>query len=202
MAGAELAAALPGTVSVAAPAAVLTFDGAVVEQPPRANASPMRPAAIRIPRLRVGDIYTSTDTNFFIYISTVPSITYIRSGHVEDFCVENLDTTLRTAPSTDRFCHAGLRGSWHMGRRVTVDPRRRYKMSHRSLPYDGWHGGCLYICRNGPIGRGRKQQRRNSPFDIKTSDIKRRGTRSFMDAPEPDKKQNNCSSKASKQATR
>ena len=46
----------------------------------------------------------------------------------------------------------------HMSRRGTLDPRRRYNMSHRWGLFGHWHGRCLYIHRNGKqAGEGRSK---------------------------------------------
>jgi hypothetical protein len=152
-------------------AAVLACDGAVVEHPALASASQAKQAASRIPRLTVDDIYTSTSENISLYINVFPSVNGIRRELAVEISVGDLDTICASHQPGARSVMVAIGKSWHMARCGTLDPRRRYKMSHRSTPYDDWHAHCLYICSNGPIGRGRKQQRR-----VRLQLLKRRAT--------------------------
>ena len=168
--GAELAAVLTAAAISGPEAAVLAFDGAVVEHPALASASQAKQAASRIPRLTVDDIYTSTSANISLYINVFPSVNGIRRRPVaveEISYVGDLDTLFaHSHQPRARSVMPGLGKSSHMARCGTLDPRRRYKMSHRSTPYDDWHAHCLYICSNGPFGRGKEAAKAILPFEL------------------------------------
>lgn len=109
--GAELAATLTETGVEAAPARVLAFGGAVVEQAATHNVRPAKQAAVQIPRVRVDSIYTSTSTILSIHINLLSDLYIINGPPSRARSVENFDTTLRTAPSKPAFCPVPTRQS-------------------------------------------------------------------------------------------
>src|SRR5580698_1944146 len=82
-----------------------------------------------------------------------------------------------------------------MASRGGFDPRRRYKMSHRT-PIRAVGMSVAYIfLQTAPLAAGKETKRRTAESEIRV------GTAPFCGCPRTDKNYENCSSIASKQAT-
>jgi hypothetical protein len=136
-------------------------DGLVVAQPAKPSIRLATVAAAQIPGLRVGRIYTPDNMEMFIDLNALCLKRVPGPGRNRQYSVDDFDTRPRSAPSHPCSVMSNAAKGSHMARCGTLDPRRRYKMSHRRPRYEGWHERCLYIYMKRPIWpRGRKQQRR------------------------------------------
>ncbi|MGC1458622.1 MAG: hypothetical protein WA825_10120, partial [Steroidobacteraceae bacterium] len=82
---------------------------AVVEQAAQYIAIAARQAGAQTPRLRVGSIYTPTNTSITMYINILLDFQSIGPARTGGKGVDDLDTPARTAPTEPAFCHVGRR---------------------------------------------------------------------------------------------
>ena len=116
-------------------------------QPPRGQPGPKCRACVSV-------AFTPQPARQLTCISISYSTSRASARHQPEQMVSMILTPLRAPhqPNPRSVMPEAGKG-WHRASFGTVDPRRRYKMSHRGGHFGLWHGRCLSISTSGPFGR-------------------------------------------------
>jgi len=103
--------------------------------------------------LRVEFIYTPDIRRFGCTFNDLCSAQWSKPRGLPSKCVDDLDRPVPTSPRATVIrplrSLAARRKTSHNGHCVTLEPRRRYNMSHRRHSQGRWHARCLYNIKTG-----------------------------------------------------
>ena len=107
----------------------------------------------------VGFIYTPVSEDFDCAFNELPEAMPGRSRPAQRLAVDDLDNTASALPRGWRPpVSYREREALHIGRCVTVEPRRSYNMSHRRACGADWHRRCFVPSPEAATSAGRKEE--------------------------------------------